>query len=574
MFQKNVLRKSPRRHALLPDTQFFRSTGQEAAHVPSIRRRRAPTMTRHVLATLTLFFTLLALTACRNDTSSADTDSPRELRYAATKDIRDINPHLYTGEMAAQAMVFEPLVSNTPEGIRPCLAESWDISDDGRIYTFHLRRDVRFSDGEAFNAAAVKQNMDAILANRQRHAWMDLIRKIERDEIVDEFTYRLYLRTPYYPTLIELGALRPFRFTSPRCLINGQSRDGVRGYAGTGPWLLAEHKERQYALFTVNPLYRGEKPRIPAVRWLVMPDHQSIALALQKGDIHLVFGSDGDMLQQETFEALRRAGKHATLLSPPIASRALLLNSRQPFTEERGVRQALQYAVNRSAIVEGILDATESPALTLMAPTVPYCDVPLESRDYDPARAAALLDAAGWPVGPDGLRHKDGRAARIRLYYNADNAQERSISEYIQADFKKIGVDLRIIGEETQAFRDRQRSGDFELQYARSWGAPYDPQSYLSSWRIPAHGDYQAQAGLDCKPWLDQTVTAIMAETDETRRRAMYREILSRIHEEAVYLPLSYSRTRAVHVKHLHGVTFDISQYVIPFEKMFFASGD
>ena len=106
--------------------------------------------------------------------------------------------------------------------------------------------------------------MDAILANRQRHAWMDLIRKIERDEIVDEFTYRLYLRTPYYPTLIELGALRPFRFISPRCLINGQSRDGVRGYAGTGPWLLAEHKERQYALFTVNPLYRGEKPRIPA----------------------------------------------------------------------------------------------------------------------------------------------------------------------------------------------------------------------------------------------------------------------------------------------------------------------
>lgn len=211
MFQKNVLRKSPRRHALLPDTQFFRSTGQEAAHVPSIRRRRASTMTRHVLATLTLFFTLLALTACRNDTSSADTDSPRELRYAATKDIRDINPHLYTGEMAAQAMVFEPLVSNTPEGIRPCLAESWDISDDGRVYTFHLRRDVRFSDGEAFNAAAVKQNMDAILANRQRHAWMDLIRKIEHDEIVDEFTYRLYLRTPYYPTLIELGALRPFR---------------------------------------------------------------------------------------------------------------------------------------------------------------------------------------------------------------------------------------------------------------------------------------------------------------------------------------------------------------------------
>ena len=88
-----------------------------------------------------------------------------ELVYASTKDIRDINPHLYGGEMAAQNMVFESLVVNTEKGIQPALAQSWDISKDGKTYTFHLRENVTFSDGEPFNAKAVKMNIDAVVKN-------------------------------------------------------------------------------------------------------------------------------------------------------------------------------------------------------------------------------------------------------------------------------------------------------------------------------------------------------------------------------------------------------------------------
>ena len=121
---------------------------------------------------------LLLLAGCndrQSETASAGTNpareaAGRELVYASTKDIRNIHPHLYGGEMAAQGMVFEPLVVNTREGIRPWLAERWEISADGTVYTFHLRRDVRFSDGEPFTAQVVKLNMDAIMANRSRHA--------------------------------------------------------------------------------------------------------------------------------------------------------------------------------------------------------------------------------------------------------------------------------------------------------------------------------------------------------------------------------------------------------------------
>lgn len=503
--------------------------------------------------------------------AGAATAAPKtELVYASTKDIRDINPHLYLGEMSAQGMVFEPLVSTTKEGLKPCLAESWEISPDGKTYTFHLRKGVAFTDGTPFDARAAKANFDAVIANRTRHAWLDMMNEIDRVEAVDENTLRLDLKHPYYPTLIELGLLRPFRFVSPKCLKDGQSKDGLTCLAGTGPWVLSEHKDKQYALFTANPGYWGEKPKVQAVRWRVMPDHQAIILALEKGDIDLIFGADGDMLNLDSFEVIKKRGKYEAIISRPIASRAILLNAHQPFTKEREVRLALQHAVDKESIVQGVLNGSEEVAHTLISPKVQYCDVPLEKREYDPAKAAAMLDAAGWKPGKDGIREKNGQRASVRLYYNSNNAQERTISEYMQGDLKKVGVELKIIGEEKQAYLDRQKSGDFELQYSLSWGTPYDPQSYLSSWRIPAHGDYQAQVGMEKKEWLDATITALMIEPDEAKRAAMYKDCLTYVHEEGVYVPVSYSRTKAVHSKALKGVEFGLSQYEIPFEKMGF----
>lgn len=514
--------------------------------------------------------------AAASDASAASAPSGasqtfgRELVYASTKDIRDINPHLYLGEMSAQGMVFEPLVVNTKKGVEPCLATSWEISEDGRVYTFHLRENVVFTDGTPFNAGAVKLNFEAVLANRQRHAWLDMVNEIEAVEAVDDHTFRLTLKHAYQPALVELGLQRPFRMISPRCFVNGGTKDGVSGLVGTGPWILSEHKPNRYALFTANPRYWGEKPRVPAVRWKVVPDHQAIILALQKGEVDLVFGADGDMVNLDSFQALEHQGRYVTAISQPIASRALLLNSRRPFTGEREVRQALQYAIDKDAIVRGILNDTESRADTLLSPEVRYCDVPLEARLHDPVKAGLLLDEAGWVRGADGVRVKNGVRAEVRLYYNSDNAQERTIGEFVQSDLRALGVDMKLVGEEKQAFLDRQKTGDFELQYSLSWGTPYDPQSYLSSWRIPAHGDYQAQLGMERKEWLDNEITALMIEPDEGKRAKMYADVLSYVHSEAVYVPLSYSRTKAVHVKDLAGVEFGLSQYEIPFEKMYF----
>ena len=121
------------------------------------------------------------------------------LNYASTKDIRDLNPHMYSGEMAAQNMIFESLVINTADGIKPALAKSWEISDDGLEYTFNLRKGVKFSDGEIFDAYAVKANMDAIVSNKERHAWLDMVNEIQENKVIDDYTFKLILKHPYYP---------------------------------------------------------------------------------------------------------------------------------------------------------------------------------------------------------------------------------------------------------------------------------------------------------------------------------------------------------------------------------------
>lgn len=494
-----------------------------------------------------------------------------ELRYASTKDIRDINPHMYSGEMAAQNMVFESLVENTPDGVRPKLAERWVISPDGRKYTFFLRRGVRYSNGEAFTAGNAKRNIEAVLENRQRHAWLELVNQIDSVEAEDEHTLVVNLKTPYYPALVELGLTRPFRFIADSCFKDGQTKNGVGGYVGTGPWILAEHRRDQYALFTRNDNYWGEPAKLDAVRWRVLPEPQTILLALEKGDAHLVFGADGDMIDMDSFRALEASGKYATLLSHPIASRAILLNTAHSATRERDVRLALSHAVDREGVAAGIMNDLEAPTKTLLSRRTPYCDIDLPAYDYDPRLAARILDDAGWTI-PAGktVREKDGLPLRLVFSYNANNAVEKTIAEFLQGEMKGLGVDLSLLGEEKQAFLDRQKTGEFSLQYSLSWGPPYDPQSYLSSFRTPAHADFQAQSGLTEKADIDAMISTLLVTPNEQERGELYARVLTLLAEECVYIPLSVSRTKAIHARELSGVQFNLSQYEIPFERMYF----
>lgn len=495
-------------------------------------------------------------------------EGKEELVFVNYRDIRDLNPHLYAGEMYAQEMLYETLVNITADGYEGCLAESWDITDDGRTYTFHIRDGVKFSDGEVCDANAIKANFDAIIENKDRHTWLEMMNLLVGVSAPDDKTFVIELSEPYYPLLTELGVTRPFAMISPKAMKDGSTKDGVNAYIGTGPYVLTDFVTDEYAVFEANENYWGEQPKIKKITVKVIPDNQTRILALEKGEIDMIFGKN--MIDADAINQYTGNDKFTVSLSDPTSTRQIVLNTTRDVLADKEVRQALQHATNKQAISDGIFYGLEQPADTLFAKTVPYCDIDLEPYAYDVELAQSMLDEAGWVVGADKIREKDGQKLNIDLLYNSDSVTEKAIAEYLQSEYQKIGISLNIHGEEEQSYRDNMKAGNFDMVFNICWGTPYDPQSSLAAMRAPVYGDYAAQLGLEDKADIDQAITDILVSTDETKRQELYTFVLTRLHEDAVYIPLTYECNKAIYRSDLQGFHFTQTQYEVPFADFYF----
>ena len=495
-------------------------------------------------------------------------EGKEELVFVNYRDIRDLNPHLYAGEMYAQEMLYETLVNITADGYEGCLAESWDISDDGKTYTFHIRDGVKFSDGEVCDANAIKANFDAIIENKDRHTWLEMMNLLVGVSAPDDKTFVIELSEPYYPLLTELGVTRPFAMISPKAMKDGSTKDGVNAYIGTGPYVLTDFVTDEYAVFEANENYWGEQPKIKKITVKVIPDNQTRILALEKGEIDMIFGKN--MIDADAINQYTGNDKCTVSLSDPTSTRQIVLNTTRDVLADKEVRQALQHATNKQTISEGIFYGLEQPADTLFAKTVPYCDIDLEPYAYDVELAQSMLDEAGWVVGADKIRERDGQKLNIDLLYNSDSVTEKAIAEYLQSEYQKIGISLNIHGEEEQSYRDNMKAGNFDMVFNICWGTPYDPQSSLAAMRAPVYGDYAAQLGLEDKADIDQAITDILVSTDETKRQELYTFVLTRLHEDAVYIPLTYECNKAIYRSDLQGFHFTQTQYEVPFADFYF----
>lgn len=513
----------------------------------------------------------IALLGCSNDSvenESTAGESENVITFAWPRDIGELNPHMYNpSQLFSTSMVYEPLVSYGDGGeLKPHLAETWDISADGKEYLFHLRKDVKFSDGTSFNAEIVKKNFDAILNNVDLHSWLGFISKIAQTEVVDEYTFKLTLTEPYYPTIQELAVVRPVRFLGEAGFPeDGDTSKGVEKPVGTGPWVLEEYKVDEYAIFTRNENYWGEVPSVEQIKVKVVPDAETRVLAFEKGDLDLLYGEG--VISIDSFNQLESTGSYETSISEPVATRQLVMNTNKDQLSDERVRQALHYGFNKEALVEGVTSGLEEKADYILPTNLSYTsEVAATKVDYDVEKAMQLLDEAGWKL-PKGktVREKDGKPLEIELMYNSAESIQKTMAETLQSEWAGLGVKLNIAGVELTTQVERFKANEFEMNFFSNYGAPYDPHSFVNVVATEGFGFNEAISAYPNKEEILNQIAQVTKTTDEAERQQLYTEILGSLQEQGAIVPISYIKKIAIYQKDVSDFTFPANRDEHPF---------
>jgi peptide/nickel transport system substrate-binding protein len=438
--------------------------------------------------------------------------------------------------------VYEPLVRYGHGGvIEPGLAESWEVGDDGKSYTFHLRRGVKFSDGTDFNA----DNVIAAASRWDPERFSSPMTGIEK---IDSYTVKISFRESRYPCIIELTYPRPFRIAAPSSFDSGGK---FIKPVGTGPWMLENNIIGEEVVLVPNPHYYGEKPGLSKMIFRKVTEGQSRLMALQSGDADISLGD----LPAEADDIIRQS-PHLTMLNVSGSMGFyLLLNDENSFLQDLNLRKALNYGVDKTSIVKHIMNEAAAPAKGLFPETVPY--VTAENSPgypFDPDRSKALLADAGYKdSNGDGILEKNGIPLSLRLTFQAEEyASWKSMCEFLQAEFRKIGIDIRLEQLESSAYYDAIWSNrDFDIIIYRTYEDIWNPHGFLR--------DQFWTAGPKSVSWTDfklgADIDAVLGIQDEPARQSAYDQIFKYIHDNAYTAPLIYPNIQYCYNTRLRNLT-------------------
>ena len=523
-------------------------------------------MKKNWIAGLIAAVLCLSLAACGGQTQTAATQPAGETPAAGTsevkdtlvvrapKDIGDLNPHTMNSQMFAQDWVYESLVALENGQVVPELAESWEIAPDGLTYTFHLREGVRFSDGSAFTAEIAKRNIEAVQNHMDGYSFLQSLAAIERIEAPDDLTLVLYLNTPCNSLLNDFTYSRPLVMLGEAGFPEEGDpyESGIAAPIGTGMWVLEEYVPDQYALFRRNEYYWGEMPSFQFLKAVVIPDVNTAAASLRAGEIDVMV--DSTQITADLYQEMAEAG-FQTEMAPTTSISNLNINTAGPITGDRNVRLAMEYATDNSAISEGIFGGLQAPATAYFSTDVPYTDTGIAPYPYDVEKANQLLEDAGWVYqGNDTVRSKDGQPLELDLIYDASVTNDRDIGLILQSQYAQVGIQLNIVPQDSQVYRQNWAAGEFGVLIYSSWGGSYEPYATLAA--MAAEGDkfHTVQKGMSNKAELDAVMLDCLSQTDTDKLQENFNYIMQSFHDEAVYVPLTVTSTLAIYRSGLTGL--------------------
>jgi peptide/nickel transport system substrate-binding protein len=369
-------------------------------------------------------------------------------------DIDSLNPHLFTettlGNIAELTMAYLVRYDKTgnpvPElaTIVPTQANG-GISKDGKTITWHLRRGVKWSDGVPFDADDMVFSTKAVLnpANNEvgRDGW-NLITKIDEP---DKFTVVYHLSKPYaafLPSFFGSAGANPCLL--PKHILGDLPNINQAPYnskpVGIGPFRVTAWKRGDAVEMEANPYYWRGLPKLKRITYKLIPDRNTLQTAMQTGDVDI-----WPLVSAGYITPMKAIGSLTTTVQPSSYYSHLDFNVTRPLVSDVRVRQAIRYALDRNAIMEkvghgyGILEESPTSTTLPIAPTT--AEVPL--IPYDVAKAQALLDAAGWKPGPDGIRMKDGKRLSLDFPYYTGAPDVDALVEYIRSQLKTVGIEMQ-----------------------------------------------------------------------------------------------------------------------------------
>jgi peptide/nickel transport system substrate-binding protein len=426
--------------------------------------------------------------------------------------------------------------------LKPALATDWIVSPDQLTFTFHIRRGVTWHDGAPFSGRDVVATVQKILdpmvrAMHLRNNFADLADISTKPG--DDFTVIAHYRKPYFLAFRALATLLIY----PAHLL-AKAGDVLhsplhRAPVGTGPFRFEEWRSGDHISFVRNQRYWGRKAYLDRVVYRIVLDPAVGFQLLQQGDFGLYLSLQPQQWVRDLETAGLRGKVHRIKFFNPNYN-WIGWNEERPWFKDARVRQAMNYAIDTEGIRTSFLLGLDRPTTCHFYLDSSACDHSLAPRPWDPARAAKLLDEAGWiDHDGDGVRDKDGVPFRFTFLMNADSTFLAKLTPYMQQELHKLGVEMEIRKVDWALFTQLVEEHKFDATSLR-WGNSDVVQDPYEIWHSSQSKDGSNFVFFK-DPDVDTLIEAARATLDDAVRNQLYRSMGRRLYEEAPYTFL-YSR--------------------------------
>ena len=445
------------------------------------------------------------------------------------------------------------------------LAEKWEVSADGKVWTLHLHKGVKFHDGEPCDAAAVVWNFerwwkaahpqhDNQLKAGQTFPYFEdqfdgtddksIISKVEA---IDPSTVRVTLKQPQAPFLANL-AIFAFGIASPKAVEKWGIEYGKHP-VGTGPFKFVEWKVNQEVVLEANPDYFGEKAKVKRVVVRNIKDNSARLAAIKAGEVHGIEGLNVDDIK------VVKADSNLNLVLRPANNTATVnFNYHVKEFQNKLVRQAIANAINRKAIVDAFYGGLGLVAKELQPPALWGYNQDIKDHEYDPKKAQDLLKQAGLPNGFSEITWEDGKKEPLVFWYMPVTRpyypSPKEIGEAIAADLAKVGINAKLQTVEWTNYLDNGKKGAMPIWMAGWTGDNGDPDNF-TCW-------FFCQVNVSRQGWYNNLPLADVLKraatlSSQAERAKLYQQAEQMLHDDVARLFVANSQVPLVFSKKVKG---------------------